>query len=453
MDTKKTAEERALERHRIISPVLTAMDENSDKAKIRMLKEQAGQKAGVSRKTVTRWVEFYEQKGLDGLKYREVPSNRKRLIPEELLKEAILLRLEVPKRSVGTIIEILEMEGKVMPGLLKRTTLTDMLRESGYSQSQMKLYETPGVAARRFERRERNDLWQADIKYSPYMRMDGKMAQVYYVGLIDDATRYLVHGEFYGGLDAGIVEDALRKAVHKEGAPKRLYMDNGSQFRTKWMERGCAVMGIKMIYAAPYSPESKGKIERFNRTLESFLEEAGLKNPGSLGELNELYKIWEEECYNKREHSALGMTPEQAYDSSKAPKRYLSAETIAEAFLRVEQRKVDKSGCISFGGKKYEVGVVYIGRKIDIVYDAGDTSVITVDDKHFNKRFQITEQLIGPHTGPRPKLPNFMTGEKPETSRLLDGKAKRYEAHRKLEAQHVISYAAINRSEGGGGNV
>ena len=50
-------------------------------------------------------------------------------------------------------------------------------------------------------------------------------------------------------------------------------------------------------------------------------------------------------------------------------------------------------------------------------------------------------------------LPDFMTPEAPETSRLLDGKAKRYEARRKLEVQRVISYAAINKSEGVGQNV
>lgn len=135
----------------------------------------------------------------------------------------------------------------------------------------MKLYQKPGVAARRFARAERNDMWQADIKYGPYLKINGKRVQVYFVGFIDDATRYiefclnhakfLVHGEFYDNLDQGIVEDCLRKAILKEGVPQRLFFDNGSQFRNKWMERACAILGIKLIFAAPYSPESKGKKE------------------------------------------------------------------------------------------------------------------------------------------------------------------------------------------------
>jgi hypothetical protein len=237
--------------------------------------------------------------------------------------------------------------------------------------------------------------------------------------------------------------------------PQRLFFDNGKQFRTKWMNRACAVLGIKLIFTAPYSPESKGKIERFNRTLESFLAEAALKNAESLSDFNQLFNVWLEECYHKKEHSGIDAPPETAYKSSKTPLKILPAETVAEAFLRLEQRKVDKSGCISFRGKKYEVGIIYVGKTIDIVYDEADTSVLTVEDKHFDTSFTVKELIIGEHTGPRPKLPNFMTPAEPETSRFLDGKAKQYEK-RQLSAKRAISYAQINKylkSEGGGKNV
>ena len=87
-EVRKTADEKALERYQIISSVLIAMDEKSDKAKIGMLKVQACGKAGVSRKTLARWLERYAQKGMDGLKYRGSSERGKRLIPEALLKEA-----------------------------------------------------------------------------------------------------------------------------------------------------------------------------------------------------------------------------------------------------------------------------------------------------------------------------------------------------------------------------
>jgi len=448
MKKYRTNETIAFERYKIITPILSAMEENADRGKIGLLKSEACGLAGISRKTLNRWLNSYAKEGLDGLKYQPRAGISKRVISDELLKEAILLRREVPSRSILQIIEILEMEGKVSKGFLKRSTMHDRLREAGYAKAQMKLYQTPGVAARRFTRLERNDMWQADIKHCGYIKSGGKQKELYFVGFIDDATRYIVHGEFYHDFDQGIVEDCLRKAILKSGLPNRLYFDNGKQFRNKWMERACAILDIKLIFTAPYSPEAKGKIERFNRTLESFLVEAELKHPGNLSEINTLFSVWLAECYHNKEHSGIETTPEMAYASSKIPLRFLPVDTVAKAFLRLEQRKVDKSGCISFKGRKYEVGVVYIGRSVDIVYDPADITVLTVEDNNLNTSFPIRELDIGTHTGPRPKLPEHMAEVTPKTSRFLDEKQKRYDK-RQLSAQRAISYAQINNYKGG----
>jgi len=449
----QNAEETALERFKIISPVLSALDEKADKGKLGMLKSQACSEAGICRKTLARWLDCYAQNGFDGLKYQTPATTSRRKISDEIIREAIQLRLEVPTRSVPQIIEILEMEGRVPGGFLKQSTLDDRLREEGYSKAQMKLYQKPGTAARRFARSERNSLWQADIKFGPNIKIDGKTVQVYFVGFIDDATRYIIHGEFYDTHDQSVIEDCLRKAIIKEGLPQRVFFDNGKEFRNKWMERACAILGIKLIYAKPYRPESRGKIERFNRTLDSFLAEVMLKRPESLAEFNQYFNVWLAECYHSKEHSSINMTPETAYKSSKTPLRFMPAETVANAFLHSARRKVDKSGCISFKGKKYEVGVIYIGKTVDVVFDSLDTSVLTIKDQNSKTSFQVKELVIGEHTGPRPKLPDFMTSAEPKTSRLLDGKQKHY-SKRQLSDKRAISYAQINKvGEGGEGNV
>jgi transposase InsO family protein len=205
------------------------------------------------------------------------------------------------------------MEGKAEAGALKRTTLQDVLQERGYSARQMRLYQQQGVAARRFARQERNDLWHSDIKFGPFLTIKGKKKQVYLVSFLDDATRFVVHAEFYDSLDQTVVEDCFRKAVMKEGLARRVYFDNGKQYRTKWMERACAMLEIKLLYAKPYSPESTGKIERFNRTVDSFLAEADLKRPKNLEEINQYLNVWLQECYHCRNHGSLNTTPEIAY--------------------------------------------------------------------------------------------------------------------------------------------
>jgi len=448
MTNQQKSEEVAVNRHKIIAPIVAAMEEDADSAKIVLLKHEACEQYGISRRTLGRWLYAYEQQGFGGLKPMGREHNTPGVIPEDLLAEAILLRREVPNRSVPEIIEILEMEGRAPVGLLKRTTLQDKLQERGYSARQMKLYQNGGVAARRFQRKERGDMWHSDIKYGLYLTVNGEKKQTYLVSFLDDATRYVVHGEFYDSLDQTIVEDCFRKAVLKEGLPRRVFFDRGKQYKNRWMDRACAILGIKLLFAKPYSPESTGKIERFNRTVDSFLDEVALKQCKTLDDINRYFKVWLQECYHTRTHSSLhGMSPEVAYKNSNAPLRFVSPETVASAFMRAEQRKVDKSGCISFGGKKYEVGVLLVGRTVTVTYDPNDIQTLTAE--HDGKAWPIQELKIGAHTGPRPKLPKTMLPALPKTSRLLDEKEKKYESR-----QDVVRRAIrFNGLEGGGSDV
>jgi transposase InsO family protein len=444
MTNQQKPEEIAVNRHKIIAPIVAAMEEKTDAAKLVLLRKEACEQNGIHRRTLGRWLDAYEQQGFDGLKPAGRNKSGPASIPEDLIAEAILLRREVPGRSIPQIIEILEMEGRAPAGFLKRTTLQDRLQERGYSARQMKLYQSGGVAARRFQRKERGDMWHSDIKYGPFLTISGDKKQIYLVSFLDDATRYVVHGEFYDSLDQTVVEDCFRKAVLKEGLPRRVYFDNGKQYRTKWMDRACAILGIKLLYAKPYSPESTGKIERFNQTVDSFLAEAALKQCRTLEDFNRYFHVWLQECYHTRAHGSLkGASPDVAYRSSNSPLRFVPPATVASAFMRVEQRKVDKSGCISFGGKRYEAGVLLVGRTVTVAYDPNDIETLTVE--HDGKSWRVQELKIGVHTGPRPKLPKSMLPALPKTSRLLDEKAKQYESRREVVRRAI----RFNGLEGG----
>jgi transposase InsO family protein len=448
MKNTQKSEEVAVSRHKIVASIVAAMEENTDAAKLVLLKKEACEQNGISRRTLGRWLDAYDVQGFDGLKPAERGRGAPGVIPEELIAEAILLRREVPSRSISQIIEILEMEGKAPAGLLKRTTLQDKLQDKGYSARQMKMYQTGGLAARRFQRHNRGDMWHSDIKFGPYLTIGGEKRQICLVSFLDDATRFVIHGEFYDRLDQTIVEDCLRKAILKEGIPRRLFFDNGPQYRNKWMDRACAVLGVKLLYAKPYSPESTGKIERFNRTVDGFLDEAALKNLKTLEDYNKYFNVWLTECYHTRVHGGLnGATPEIAYKTSNAPLRFVSPETVASAFMRVERRRVDKSGCISFRSKKYEASVLLAGRTVDVAYDPNDIQTLTVE--HDGKSWRVSELQIGEHTGPRPKLPKSMLSALPATSRLLDEKEKQH-AQRQKAVRRAIHYNGLG---GVGGDV
>ena len=147
----------------LLSPLLA---EGLDAAQAREIKYQICEQAGISERTVRRYMAQYQTEGFAGLKPRDRNPHRSGdAIPPEILDQAVLLRREVPRRSVAQIIQILEWEGLIAPGYIRRSTLQDKLMERGYSTRQMKIYaETSGRAVRSFQRRHRNQLWSSDIK-------------------------------------------------------------------------------------------------------------------------------------------------------------------------------------------------------------------------------------------------------------------------------------------------
>jgi len=148
MKDQKKAEAIASVRVQLLSPLLA---EGLDPAKARELKQRICEQTGLSERTLRRYLAKYRKEGFDGLKPRgkgRQPSEA--ALPAEILEQAILLRREVPGRSVAQIIQILEWEGHVQPGQIKRSTLQERLAQRGYSTRHMRMYAESGVAARRF---------------------------------------------------------------------------------------------------------------------------------------------------------------------------------------------------------------------------------------------------------------------------------------------------------------
>lgn len=447
MRDNKKAEEIAAERLQLLSPLLA---ENMDAAKAKQIKAQICQQTGLSDRTIRRYLAAYRKEGFSGLKPKGKSNPQKgEVIPDNILEQAILLRREVPGRSVSQIIQILEWEGLAKPGQIKRSTLQEKLSQRGYSSRHMRMYHDSGVAARRFVQSHRNKLWHSDIKYGPFLPIghDGAKKQVFLVSFMDDATRLVLHAEFYPTMDQVIVEDAFRQAVLKYGAPEAVYFDNGKQYKTKRMTRICSKLGIRLMFAKPYSPEATGKIERFNRVVDAFLSEAALEKPQTLTKLNQLFWVWLTECYQNKPHSSLknNMSPESAFKSDPKPLKYNPPENITDAFLHCDERKVDKAGCISFAGQKYEVGVTFIGCKVEVTYDPVDTTELTINYPG-HEPFKVKKLIIGESVGKRPKLPEHL-GIKPAASSRLLSAASRKNKERKEIQSSAVSYRTVRKGD------
>ena len=154
-------EDEAVSRFSLISPLL---DETLDEAKRVQIRSDIAERNGLSVRTIYRYEKAYHDGGFNGLK----PKERGSTLPlpdnfQTLLDEAIQLRREVPSRSVKKIIDILELEGKVAPGVLKRSTLQRHLANAGFSERHMRMYkDARKSSSKRFCKPHRMMLVQGD---------------------------------------------------------------------------------------------------------------------------------------------------------------------------------------------------------------------------------------------------------------------------------------------------
>ena len=137
-----------------------------DNAKRIQLRETIAEQNGLSPRTLYRYEAAYRKSGFPGLKPQDRESKRSPKLPEnfdELLEQAIQLKREVPKRSVRQIIYILELEGRVAPGVLKRSTMERYLYKAGFGVRQMQMYnDARKSSSKRFCKPHRMMLIQCD---------------------------------------------------------------------------------------------------------------------------------------------------------------------------------------------------------------------------------------------------------------------------------------------------
>lgn len=259
-EVKKWQDEEALRRYQMIAPLL---DPGLDDGKRQQMREEAAEKNSMSKRTLYRYEKGYREEGFEGLRPADRTKKRQQRLPEnfdEMIGQAVLLKREVPKRSVRQIIKILELEGWAAPGVLKQSTIQRHLYNAGLGKKQMKRYtEKRAASSRRFCRSHRMELLQGDIKYGPELKgADGKLIKTYLSSLIDDHSRYIVQSEFYDNQRQEIVEDTFHKAVLKSGKFDCAYLDNGVQYTASHLGRACAKLGIRIVHAKPGACQSKG---------------------------------------------------------------------------------------------------------------------------------------------------------------------------------------------------
>jgi putative transposase len=350
-----------------------------------------GRLVRVARGTLDEWIRFYRRGGFEAL----VPRPRV-VVPHtapEVLELAFRLKRERPERTAAQVREImLAAGGGAVPGL--RTLQTHLARQGLNVRADGR---SPGKVYGRFEASVRNELWTGDGLHGPILAGAAARRAVL-LAFIDDHSRLLVGWRWGTGEDVFRLEAALRAGLMTRGVPEAILVDRGSAFVSSQLLRACAVLGVRLIHASPRAATTKGKIERYFRTVrDQFLVE--IDDGVELAELNRLFSAWLEVVYHRRVHSETGQTPLERFDAAGAPSLPTPA-LLREAFLWSVERTVTKTATVSLHSNHYEVDSALVGRKVELVFDPFDLTRIEVRYQH--RPFGLAVPLqIGRHTHPQ----------------------------------------------------
>ncbi len=350
--------------------------------------------------TIERWYYRYRHNGFEHLASQ--PRNDKgkgRRLSLEAIDRLLTMRREKPDLHVVTLLRQLEREGVIEPGSTSLTTVYRTLRSHGLDKASMKATGPTGPT-KAFELSWANQLWMSDGMWGPNvpLKAGGKPVRTHLLGLIDDCSRLCPHAQYYPGERIECFLDLLKHALRSRGLPEKLYADNGALFRSEHLRTVCANFGIQLIHAKPYAAWSKGKIERFFRTVQTDFEQRLVFEPAkNLEDLNLRFWRWLESEYHQRVHRSLnGQSPQTRFvERSKGLRSIPPQMDVDGLFLKRILRRVRRDATISIDGRMFEVPVSLRGRKVEVRFDpfAYNRIELYVDQRHVGNATELDKQL------------------------------------------------------------
>lgn len=138
------------------------------------------------------------------------------------------------------------------------------------------------------------------------------------------------------------VEDIL-DSIKPSWRPKTILSDNGGEFGNQ-LEQRLTHRGIKLIHSSPYTPQTNGAVERFNRTLKSAIFELFSRN-NTKRYLDYLEPLVEN--INNTVHSSTGFKPMDVMDDE---------EDNQEIIKKVNKKLVERTKQLSKQTEEFSIG-------------------------------------------------------------------------------------------------
>ena len=353
-------------------------------------------------RTFKKWLHLFRKEGYDGLKpSRRADRGTSRKISMPLGEAIAKLCEEYDFKTISNLYRYLLAEGIIEAEKFTEVTLRNFLKTNNIE------FESQETKPRKaFEAPHINILWTADFMHGPYVSDGKRKLKTYLCAIIDDYSRLITGAQFYLSEHSLSLQKTLKQAVLTYGIPQRFYCDNGKVFSSGYIHMVCAKLGTALIHSKPYDSPSRGKIERFFRTVrDMFIPNLYIKHKNfSLEELNAAFSIWLLEEYNINTHKSINDTPMDRYlaDMPNVSIRSIVPSEADHYFHHKIFRTVKNDSTVTVDNTLYEVPAKYIGKKIEIRYpldnpedlrifeDNAQVAALTKLDKHFNCEARIS---------------------------------------------------------------
>lgn len=316
---------------------------------------------GISAQTGYKWIERYEAGDMalaDRPRRPHCSPERTAAMTEQRI---VALRDAHPAWGARKIAHYLMRKGQTVPAV---STVHEILRRH---QRVTNAPGTPGQPYTRFEKEAPNQLWQMDFKgHSPLENG----VSCHPLTMLDDHSRFSLCLAACANEQGPTVRGHLETTFRRYGLPDAMFVDNGGPWGftledswtklTVWLLK----LGVRVIHSRPYHPQSRGKNERFHRTLKA--EVLAFKRYRDLADVQRAFDQWRALYNLDRPHEAL--------DYNVPASRYRpSARTMPDRLPKVEydEHEIVRSvsttkAYVSFKGRLWKVPQAFRGERLAI---------------------------------------------------------------------------------------
>jgi putative transposase len=259
-------------------------------------KRQALLEMGVPRSTYYRW-----RKGSETGK-RRAPWNR--ITPNEE-RRILAVAKEFPELSSRQLSAWLtDNEGFAV----SESTVYRILKREGLVKRQE--IEIPAAKEYHTKTTRPHQMWATDASYFKVVGW----GYYYLVTVMDDYSRFILAWKLQKDMSANSFIEVVQEAVDATGMTDvpvenrtRLLSDNGAGYVSRAFRDYLNLVGIRHILAAPFHPQTNGKVERYQQSLKRVVNQLPYELPSQLEQAIADFVDY----YNyRRYHKALGnVTP------------------------------------------------------------------------------------------------------------------------------------------------